>query len=197
RNDVQGICDSLTYSARDSILNMHGGPVLWAEDNQLSGEFIQAFTKNEKVNKIHIQRVAVAIQHQDSVYYNQLSGKEIIAYVDSNQLKKVDVNGNAETIYYPVDDKDSTLIGLNKTKSSFVVMYLKNKKVERVVMTSATTGTMYPLAQLSGGELYLKNFFWLEDQRPKSKKDLFQVFPKVARPKPGDDNAAAATPPKP
>jgi lipopolysaccharide export system protein LptA len=189
RDDVQGICDSLTYSARDSILNMHGDPVLWADNNQLSGEFIQAFTKNEKVNKIHVQRGAVAIQHQDSVYYNQLSGKEMIAYVDSNQLRRVNVNGNAETIYYPIDDKDSTLVGLNKTQSSFVVMYLKNKKVERVVMTSATTGTMYPIAQLSGSELYLKNFFWLEDQRPKNKKDLFLVFPKTPRPKPGNDNA--------
>lgn len=198
RNDVQGLCDSLAYSARDSILNMHGEPVLWADENQLSGEFIQAFTKNEKVNKIHIQRQAVAIQHQDSVYYNQLSGKEMIAYVDSNQLRRVNVNGNAETIYYPLDDKDSTLIGLNKTQSSFVVMYLKNKKVERVVMTSATTGTMYPLAQLPGGELYLKNFFWLENQRPKNKKDLFLIFPKVARPKPGADtdepNAGKPTP---
>ena len=193
RNDVQGLCDSLTYSARDSILNMHGEPVLWTEENQLSGEFIQAFTKNEKVNKIHIQQVAMAIQHQDSVYYNQLSGKEMIAYVDSNQLKKVNVNGNAETIYYPVDDKDSTLVGLNKTKSSFVVMYLKNKKVERVVMTSASTGTMYPLAQLSGSELYLKNFFWLENQRPKNKKDLFLTFPKIPRPKPGNDNSKSDT----
>jgi lipopolysaccharide export system protein LptA len=187
RNDIQGLCDSLTYSGRDSIMNMHGEPVLWADNNQLSGEFIQAFTKNKKVNKIHVQRVAVAIQHQDSVYYNQLSGKEIIAHVDSNELKRVNVNGNAETIYYPVDDKDSTLIGLNKTQSSFVVMYFKNKKIDRVVMTSASTGTMYPITQLSGAELYLKNFFWLEDQRPKGKKDLFTVFPKKERFKPGNE----------
>jgi len=74
-----------------------------------------------------------------------------------------------------------------------VVMYLKNKKVERVVMTSASTGTMYPLAQLSGSELYLKNFFWLESQRPKNKKDLFLTFPKVPRPKPGNDNSKSDT----
>jgi hypothetical protein len=178
-------------------MNMTGEPVLWAENNQLSGEFIQAFTKNQKVNKIHIQRVAMAIQHQDSVYFNQLSGKEIIAYVDSNQLKKVDVNGNAETIYYPVDDKDSTLIGLNKTQSSFVVMYLKNKKIDRVVMTSASTGTMYPITQLKGGDLYLKNYFWLEDQRPKNKNDLFLIFPKTARIKPGNDSQKATTDDKP
>jgi len=183
RNDIQGICDSLTYSARDSIMNMHGQPILWSDNNQLSGEFIQAFTKNKKIDHIDIQRQAVAIQQEDSIYYNQLSGKEIIAYVDSGQLKVVKVNGNAETIYYPRDDKDSTLIGLNKTQSSFVVMYFKNKKVERVVMTTASNGTMYPLTQLSGNDLYLKNFFWLEEQRPNEKSDIFLTFPKYVRPK--------------
>jgi len=185
RNDIQGLCDSLTYSARDSILNMHGEPVVWSDENQLAGQFIQALTKNKKVYKINIQREAIAIQRQDSNYYNQLAGKEIIAHVDSGQLKKVNVNGNAETIYYPVDEKDSTIVGLNKTQSSYVVMYLKNKKADRIVMTSATTGIMYPLGQLSGGDLYLKNFFWLDKQRPKNKKDLFLVFTKTPREKIG------------
>jgi lipopolysaccharide export system protein LptA len=185
RNDVQGICDSLTYSARDSVMNMYGDPVIWSDNNQLSGEFIQTYTKNKKVDHIHIQHLAVAIQHEDSVFYNQLSGKEIIAYVDSGQLKKVKVNGNAETIYYPRDEKDSTLVGLNKTQSSFVVMYLKNKKIQRVVLTSASNGTMYPLEKLSGKDIYLRNFFWLEDRRPKNIHDLFLVFPKYIRPKVG------------
>jgi hypothetical protein len=93
------------------------------------------------------------------------------------------VNGNAETIYFPRDDKDSTLIGLNKTQSSFVVMYIKNKKIQKVVFTTASNGTMYPLGELKGKDLYLKNFFWLEDQRPKGKQDLFLVFPKFVKPK--------------
>jgi hypothetical protein len=189
RNDVQGLCDSLTYSSRDSIMNMSGEPVIWNENNQLSGEYIQAFTKNKKVDKIHVQRVAIAIQHQDSTYYNQLSGKEIIAHVDSGQLKKVNVNGNAETIYYPVDDKDSTIVGMNKTQSSFVVMYMKNKKIDRVVMTSASTGTMYPLIGLTASDTYLKNFFWLDEQRPKNKNDLFRIFPKSKRLNPADSKS--------
>jgi len=130
------------------------------------------------------------------VYYNQLSGKEIIAYVDSGQLKKVNVNGNAETIYYPRDDKDSTLVGMNKTQSSFVVMYLKNKKIDRVVLTSSSTGTMDPLLGLSTSDIYLKNFFWIEDQRPKKVKDLFSIFPKTKRYKPATDKKSASGKPK-
>ncbi|MEI8085546.1 MAG: OstA-like protein [Paludibacter sp.] len=188
RNDVQGLCDSLTYSTRDSIVNMYHEPVLWAENNQLSGEYIQAITKNKTIKRIHIQRAAMAIQQEDSIYFNQLSGKEIIAHLDSGQLKKVNVNGNAETIYYPRDDKDSTLIGINKTQSSYVVMHLKNKKVERIVMTSASNGNMYPLTQLSGSQLYLKNYFWLAEQRPVKREDIFLKFPKTDRVKLGNSN---------
>ncbi len=188
RNDIQGICDSLIFSERDSVINMYGEPVLWAEENQLSGEFIQAFSKNKKVDRIHIQRSAMAVQKIDSLTFNQLSGKEMIAYIDNSELRRVHVNGNAETIYYPMDDADSTIIGLNKTESSFVVMYLKDKKVDKIVMTSATSGVMYPLGQLIGGDIYLKNFFWLEKQRPTSSTAVLIIPEKEIRQKIGESS---------
>ena len=181
RVDVQSICDSLAYSSRDSVMNMYHQPVLWADNNQLSGEFIQAFVKNKKVNKVLVQRAAMAIQQEDTIHFNQLSGKEMVALMDSGELKKVDVNGNAETIYFPRDEKDSTLMGTNKTQSSFVAMYFRDKKIQRVVLTSASSGTMYPLAQLTGEDLRLKNFFWIDNQRPTSKASTFLTFPKTPR----------------
>lgn len=185
RNDVQGISDSLYFSTRDSVINMIGEPVLWSDNNQLSGEVIQAFTKDKKVDHIHVQRAAIAIQKVDSINYNQLSGKELIAYMDSGQLRRVHVSGNAETIFYPIDDCDSTIVGLNKTESSYVDMYFKNRKIERIVMKSATSGIMYPIGQLSGGDLYLRQFFWLAEQRPKNNKDILTKYAKVAREKIG------------
>ncbi len=181
RNDVQGICDSLVYSSRDSIMNMYREPVLWSEKNQLSGDFINVIMKNEKVEKINVNNNSMVVQREDSAFFNQISGKEIVAQVDSGQLKRVDVSGNAETIYFPRDDKDSTFIGINKTESSYVVMHFKNKKIERVVLTAASSGTMYPINQLTGGDLILKNFFWIEEQRPKNKKDVLTTYPKIPR----------------
>ena len=168
RDDVQGICDSLVYTARDSIISMYGEPVLWAEQNQLSGEFIQAILKDKQIDHVHIQRAAMAVQQEDSLHFNQLSGKEIFAYMRDGELYRVNVNGNAETIYYPRDDADSSLIGINKTESSYVIMYFEDKKIQRIVTTAATTGVMYPIDQLSGGDLYLKNFFWLKNSRPEN-----------------------------
>ena len=66
-----------------------------------------------------------------------------------------------------------------------MVMYFKNKKINKAVLTSATNGTMYPLDNLKEKTLRLNTFFWVEKERPKSKNDLFTVYPKIIRPKGG------------
>lgn len=174
RYDVQGISDTLIYSTRDSIIYLRGLPVLWAEGSQLSGNEIDILTKNNSVDKAHIRTSGMISQKTDSAqYFNQVTGKEIIAHMDSGRLKHVFVNGNAETIYLPLDDSDSTLIGLNKSQSSYVDMYFHNQRIEKVRLTTVSKGTMYPLGQLSGSDLYLRHFFWIEEQRPKSPEDVF------------------------
>jgi lipopolysaccharide export system protein LptA len=193
RSDIQGVCDSLYFSARDSIIHLYKEPVLWAQDYQISGDTIRAYIKNKKIDKVQVLQSAISIQQFDSVHFNQLSGKEIIAFLDSNQLKMIHVNGNAETIYYPMDDKDSTLIGLNKTQSSYVVVYFKDKKVDRIVLTNASNGIMYPLEQLSGGDLYLKNYVWLSYLRPENKEEVFLNIPKKQRVKIGTSSLMNTT----
>lgn len=176
RSDIQGIADSLTYSTRDSVVNLYGLPVVWAQENQVSGNEIHIFTKNKQAERVQIIRDAIMSQKtNDEQYFNQVSGKEIIANLDSGQLRHVFVNGNAETIYLPIDDADSTMIGLNKSQSSYVNMFFKDKKIERVILTTVSQGSMFPLGQLSGGDLYLKNFFWAENQQPVSPIDVFRT----------------------
>jgi lipopolysaccharide export system protein LptA len=181
RADVQGICDSMLYSTRDTIMHMYGGPVLWSEKNQLSGDYVKVFTGNQSVDSIIVENNAMVVQREDTSYFNQISGKDMIAYVDSGNLKRVFVSGNAETIYFPRDDKDSTFIGINKTESSYIMIYFKEKKVERIVLTAASSGVLYPIDQLTGADLFLKNFFWVEEQRPLSPEDVLKAYPKGER----------------
>jgi hypothetical protein len=185
RDDLQGICDSIAYSSRDSIINMYGEPVVWANENQLSGSFIQAFVNNSELDRVQISRPAVASQQVDSVHFNQLSGNEMTAFVIENELKRVFISGNAETIYYPVDDADSTIIGINKTESSFVNMFFIEKELDRIVLTDATNGGMFPIDKFEKHDLYLRNFFWLPEHRPKDKDDVFTRLEKTEREKPG------------
>ena len=183
RSDVQGMCDSLLYTSRDSILHLRVLPVLWSDNNQLMGNKMTAYTKNQKVDKVIIEQSGIAIQKDSLNYFNQLSGKEITAYLDSGELKKVYVNGNAETIYFPKDDKTGDYIGINKTLSSFVTMYFADRKVKRIVLTTASSGTMYPLKDMEENDLYLRNFYWYENERPLKVDDVFTKYVRTEPPK--------------
>ena len=40
RTDMQGVCDSMQFNTRDSILYMYRDPILWNEQYQISGDTI-------------------------------------------------------------------------------------------------------------------------------------------------------------
>ncbi len=176
RQDLQGVCDTLSYTTRDSIIRMKSIPVVWSKNNQLKGKTINAFIKNKTIDRIEIKQSAIAIQKDTLNYYNQLAGKEIIAYMDSSKLKRVDINGNVETIYFPKDDKTKEIIGVNKTLSSFAKIYLKKQKIDKIVLTEATNAIMYPLLEMSESDLQLPYFHWFAKERPMHQEDVFTKY---------------------
>ena len=181
RDDMQGVCDSAVYLGNDSIGKMYGQPVCWNDNNQVAADSILIYFKNEEVDYAHGIGSAICIQQHDLLHYNQMSGKEIIAHVRDGEVYQVDVNGNAETVFFPVDEKEHTLSGCNRTQSSFVKVYLEDQHVHHVLFTTATTGTMYPLNQASDAVMHLSAFFWAEDERPRVPADVLINVPRTER----------------
>ncbi|MDP4203896.1 MAG: OstA-like protein [Bacteroidota bacterium] len=179
RSDLQGKCDSIFYSDRDSVMRMYGQPVLWSDEQQISGEEIHAYSKNKEIEHIHVIRAAFAIQQSDSIRFNQLSGKDLKAYIRNREIYRIDVSGNSESLYFP-RDKDSTLIGMNTTQSSFLTMYIKDKKVDKIILRPQSNGTLYPPEKTKKDQMFLKNYNWQEATRPKNKEDIFTFIPKDA-----------------
>lgn len=175
RSDLQGKCDSIAYSTTDSILNMYERPVLWSDSAQLCGEFIQMFQKNKKPDVILVKGWALVVSQVDSTRFNQIQGKFLKAFIKDNKLYKVYVEGNATTLYYPKDD-DGALIGLNRAESSNLTAYMNDKKIDKIIMRPAATGTLYPLEQIPEDKLYLSKYMWLDNIRPKNKRDIFTRY---------------------
>ncbi len=194
KSDAQMVCDSLVYSDRDSTIVLYKDPIVWNGNTQISGDLIEVFIIDSVVDRAHFTGRSIAIRQVDSIRFDQLAGKEIMAYLDSGQLSQVDVSGNAETVFYPAEE-DGTLLGLNKTVSSFISMYFKDEKIDRAVFTSSTSGTMYPLNHLSQEESRLSTFFWADQERPKYKRDVFSSPQRTARATGGNSSAASATAP--
>ena len=171
--DMQGRCDSLIYTSRDSIVSMYSNPILWSDNNQLSGDFIQIYTKDNKMDWMHIQQSAFSIEKIDSTYYNQMIGKDLKAFTEDGVLKRIEVTGNAQTIYFPKDESNGSLVGLNRGESSKITIHLTNRKLDWLVMSPASKGVIYPLENLTAERLYFPGFIWQEDLRPKDKMDVF------------------------
>lgn len=182
RNDFQGLCDSMFYSTRDSILSFYQEPVLWSAKQQITGEFIQMHTKNNKPDLLHIQRAAMLISQEGDSLYDQSSGKDLKAYFDSSQVVKVEIRGNAETVYLP-RDKDDEIMGLNRLEGSSLDLYRHDEKVKKVVVWPEPKGKFYPLNLLDPEARFLKNFAWYADARPSSPEDIFRVYAMKAKDK--------------
>lgn len=177
RTDVQGVADSLVFATGDSCLTLYKDPILWNQNQQLVGEKICIYMNDSTVDWAHIINQALSVEQIDSTMYNQVSGKEMKSYFRNKQMYKTEVIGSVRVIYYPMDS-DSTLIGMNVSETSQLDVYLENQKLEKMVMSPKSSGTLYPITQIPAGKDRLENFVWFDYIRPKDKQDIFNWVPK-------------------
>lgn len=183
RSDMQAVCDSLAYDGRDSVMTLYTEPVCWNEQQQVSADTVHIYLVNEKVD--HLVGIGSAIAIQQAKYdpglFNQMSGKIITAYVIDGEMRRIEVSGNAETVFYPEDNKE--YVGLNTTQSPEVTIYLADQTIERVLLTTQPQGMLYPLDQIPPGKEHLTQFFWATQERPMEPDDVFLNPARTIRPR--------------
>ncbi len=172
RTDVQGVADSLVFSTVDSCLTMYKDPILWNENQQLVGEQVKIYMNDSTIDWAHIINQALSVEQVDSTLFNQVAGKEMKSYFLDGQMRKTEVIGSVRIVYYPMDS-DSTLIGMNVSETSQLDIYLQDQKLERMVMSPKSNGTLYPMDQIPKGTDRLDNFVWFDYIRPQNKADIF------------------------
>lgn len=172
-DSMQSVGDSLFYALKDSVFRIFKQPVVWAQENQISGDTIYMYLKNSKPERLYVFENALALSKVDSsMYFNQVKGNTINAYFDtSGQIHFLRSKGNSENVYYGVDEQKN-FIGVNKNSSDVIEIRFADGKPKKVVLINAVDGTMYPMRQVNHDELKLRNFRWLDNRRPKSRFDI-------------------------
>ena len=173
RVDAQAVCDSLVYNSKDSCMMMYKDPILWNQNQQLLGEEIYIFMKDSTINKVHVLGQALSVEQlNDSIHFNQCSSKEMFAYFENGEISQGHAKDNVLIVYYPIDDSDSTIIGLNYTETTEMRMFLENRKMKRIWMPKAE-GVLYPLTQVPPDKYFLPTYAWFDYVRPLNKEDIF------------------------
>ncbi len=175
RKDMQGMCDSLVYDFADSTIFLYNDPVLWSEQNQLTADSIRIALANNEVDSLALINSSFIISMDDTISrntFNQIKGKTMVGRFKDNEMVKVQIYGNAESVFYVRED-DGGLMGINKTSSSDMNIYLKDNEVQVITPIKDVDAHMYPEAEFPADERRLKDFIWIEGRRPMKKEDIF------------------------
>lgn len=173
KTDLQGLCDSLGYALHDSLMVMYNSPILWTKNGQVTAKQINVTTGKKTVKQFELLNNAIVIQQADSLdnkKFNQIAGKRIEGFISNDTIRKLNVVGNAQIIYY-VKQKTS-FKGVNKTICSDLTVWFNSGGVDRTTFRNKPESTIFPPNEVNDEEMRLKNFVWLESKRPKKKSDI-------------------------
>jgi lipopolysaccharide export system protein LptA len=171
-DSMQGIADSLFYSLADSTIRLHNQPILWVNENQITGDTIYMHLNNKKAEQLRILNNAMAISPVDSTdYFNQLKGNSIVVDFIDGKIHQMQTKGSAENIYFTTDN-EGKFIGVNHSNAQNITIDFNNDEPVKIIYINQLTGKMTPMFDLPKSELKLNNFKWLVDLKPMSKFDI-------------------------
>jgi len=138
----------------------------------MSADSIRLTIFNGVADSLKLFGSAFIISRDDSVNFNQIKGRKVLAKFHDNELYKINVLGNAQTIYF-AREEDKTLIGINMAVSSEMLVFLEKNQLKSITYIDNPDAHLFPEKSVPPNERKLKNFKWEEKRRPMEKKDIF------------------------
>lgn len=176
RSNLQAVCDSLFYSTRDSILDINGQPIIWSDNQQVRGNHMRMYMKNNAADYLHVERNASVVSQEqaDTSFYNQSSGDDLKAYFLNNKVHRVTIEGNARSIYIP-HNEDDEMIGLVSLEQGDIEMYMDSAgQMEKIKVAPQPKGKFFPLSLLTPADKRIPLFSWPIELRPTGPEDVFR-----------------------
>lgn len=182
KSNANGKADSLVFNQTKGIMQFYKDPILWSGDNQVTGDYMEAYT-NTKTNKMDSLKVfnnAFVIAKVDSLVdneFHQIKGKYLTVLFQDDKIDFVNVEENAVALTY-MDDTDAKTkkkerYGVNISYCGIIEVDVVGKDVELVACRIKSDGKMYPLSQFPDELRYLPDFKWRISERLNKWRDIF------------------------
>lgn len=175
---TSGMCDSIFVNQKQGITKLLRDPILWSGESQMTGDTIHILSNSvtEKLDTLKVFNNAFLVQ-KDLDGYNQVSGERLIGLFTNNQLDTVNINRNAEVIFFSRNEEEN-LVGINNTTSSSIQMYLFEQEIQGIRFIKQGKGKLYPPSKFPENARMLPGFSWRGEERLRRKEDLFRGKPK-------------------
>ena len=174
RNDMQGLCDSMTFVSLDSTLYLNRNPIVWSENRQITGNEIYVHFNDSTVDSATLPDQALMAEEIEEGFYNQLKGREMRAYFVDGEMRHLDVVGNVQAVSFPMES-DSTYNKVVTMESSTLAADFYKNALERMVIWPNVKSVVTPLYLAKSAIFRLPEFQWYGVLRPVDPADVFNV----------------------
>lgn len=196
KKDLQGVADSLEYRSADSTIFFYNKPILWAEGNQLTADSINMLIKNNAIHKIFMKANAFVISTDTLLNFNQIKGRKMTADIVQSKINRVYVEGNGESLYFALDEKNNIMMGMNKIICSNIMIRFKEGRVNNLSFYVKPEANFIPPHELKKDQLTLKGFSWKAEEKPTRDEVVKGIKREKKTEKPEEKKPVKAAPPK-
>lgn len=187
KTDLQGIADSMSYHSADSVIFLYNDPVLWHEKTQIEADSINIEITERGIDRLNMNTNSFLITLDTLENPNQIKGRKMTAYFVNNELKKLDVNGNAENLIYALDETETAVIGINNVLCSNTILRFLNSQFDNASFYINPESTFTPPHELKKEDKWLNGYSWRISERP-TKMTIYRMeLPEVEKPELKDD----------
>ncbi len=168
QSQFQGVCDSLVFIFRDSVIQLFQNPILWNDSNQISSDTILIHLANKKIHYLEAIDNAFLAAKIKTNTYNQIKGNYLRSSFVANKLKQVMVKGNAESIYYLRENESDTapFSGVNKVACAKMLIDMDSSKVSGIRFYGSPAGKLHPVKEFPEDEKILAGLKWQAQRKP-------------------------------
>lgn len=179
KSDMSARCDSLSYNVSDSTIYFYQKPIIWNTKNQSEADSINIGLRHNKIKIMNMKGKSFVISIDTLVNYNQIKGRKMVVnFTDSSRVEKVTVEGNGESIYYAIDEKN-TVTGMNRVQCGKMNINFAKNKVSRIAFLAKPDGKFIPPKEIKPDDKELDGFRWRLSERPTKELIMKVVSPKI------------------
>jgi lipopolysaccharide export system protein LptA len=171
--DFQGKSDSLFFQSNDSTMYLYSDPIFWNENRQISGDTLELHINNNQVNQFWVKSNAFVVGELgdgSTHFYDQMKGRNMQGILIENEIKRVNMFGNGQLIYFPKDDKKPNPEGMNKAECSNIQVRIKERKIQKITLVQEPDSNFIPLKECHSENQFLPGFTWRQNEKPTRKQ---------------------------
>ncbi len=177
RGDFQLSSDSLVAISRDTTMQAHYNPVVWSASHQISADEMYLYTREGELDFAEFfgkPIMSSQVTPGDMTYFNQVTGKEMVAHFRGNEIYQNDVDNSVETIYFMQDEETQEVNTISKVTSGSASFFIEDRTLDGIIYRLEPNYTFAPLEMMPSDLSYtLSDFKWYGSLRP-TRESIFE-----------------------